>query len=275
MFQRAGSNKRLSISVLGLAMAVHVALTLVFVFILFPSGVSKLLVASTYGLVTATLLANLILLAAVVGIVLSFLGGLRLPDFGLCSRDLPIALVLTISVWIVVNMIEGAWQFAANGAVSWGGAWQRLGVTAAIGALVAQLFGNALYEEIFFRGVLLRQVYWRLGPETTHLQKFQKLAIALAISQSLFALIHLPILLSGGASLIAALATLPAIFTTGAALAILYARSDNLALCVGIHSLANKPTLLVADCFDIPNNLLFVTVTCLVLATLWRRDNIH
>jgi membrane protease YdiL (CAAX protease family) len=275
MFQRTGSNKRLSISVLGLAMAVYVALMFVFIFILFPSRVPKLLVAPTYGLVTATLVANLILLAAVVGIVLSLLGGLGLSDFGLRSRDVPIALVLTISVWIVANTIEGAWQIAANGVVSWDRAWQRLGVTAVIGALVAQLFGNALYEEIFFRGVLLRQIYWRLGPETTHLQKFQKVAIALAISQSLFALIHLPILLSGGASLIAALVQLPAIFTAGAALAILYARSDNLALCVGIHSLANKPTLLVADCFDIPNNLLFVTVTCLVLATLWRRDNIH
>jgi uncharacterized protein len=275
MFQRAGLNKRLSISVLGLAMAVHVALGLVFIFILFPSGVPKLLVAPTYGLVTATLIANLILLAAVVGFVLSFLGGLGLSDFGLRSRDVPSALVLTMSVWIVVNTIEGAWQFVANGAVSWDGAWQRLGVTAAIGALVAQVFGNALYEEIFFRGVLLRQIYWRLGPKTTHLQKFQKLTIALAISQSLFALIHLPILLSGGASLIAALARLPAIFTAGVALAILYARSDNLALCVGIHSLANKPTLLVADCFDLPNNLLFVTVTCLVLAALWRRDKIR
>jgi CAAX protease family protein len=275
MFQRAGSNNKLSISVLGLAMAVHVALMLVFVFILFPSGVLKLLVAPTYGVVTATLIANLILLAAVVGIVLSFLGGLRLSDFGLRSRNIPIALVLTITVWIVVNTIEGAWQIAVNGTVSWDGAWQRLGLTAATGALVAQLFGNALYEEIFFRGVLLRQIYWRLGPETSRLQKLQKLAIALAISQSLFALIHLPILLSGGASLIAALAQLPAIFTAGAALAILYARSDNLALCVGIHSLANKPTLLVADCFDIPNSLLFVTVTCLLLASLWRRDRLR
>jgi uncharacterized protein len=275
MFKRAGSNKRLSISVLVLAMAVYVALGLVLIFILFPSGVLKLLVAPTYGLVTATLVANLIFLAAVVGFVLSFLGDLRLSDFGLHTRDVPIALVLTISVWIVLNTIEGAWQITANGAVNWDGAWQKLGVTAAIGALVAQLFGNALYEEIFFRGVLLRQIYWRLGSETTHLQKFKKLAIALAISQSLFALIHLPILLSGGASLIAALAQMPAIFTAGAALAVLYARSDNLALCVGIHSLANEPTLLVADCFDIPDNLPFVTVTCLVLTMLWRRDKIR
>jgi CAAX protease family protein len=266
MFQRDGSNKRLSLPVLGLAIVVYVAFALVAVFVWFPSGVLNLFAASTHGLVTATLVANLILLAAVVGGVLYLLGGLRLPDFGLRVSDVPTALVLTAAVWLAVNAIEAMWQIAATGAVSWGGEWQRLGVTAVIGASIAQLFGNALYEEILFRGVLLRQTYWRL--ETTPLPNLQKLAIALVISQSLFALIHLPILLSGGTSLIAAFTRLPAIFAAGTALGILYARSDNLALCVGIHALANKPTLLVADCFDLPDNLLFVTVVCLVLAAL-------
>jgi membrane protease YdiL (CAAX protease family) len=110
--------------------------------------------------------------------------------------------------------------------------------------------------------VLFRQIYWRL--DTTHLQNLQKLAVSVAISQGLFGLIHLPILLSGGASVMAAFARLPAIFAAGIAFAVLYARSDNLLLCVGIHALANKPTLLVTDCFDLPDNLLFVTITCLV-----------
>ena len=113
-----------------------------------------------------------------------------------------LAVVLTISVWIGVNAIEAAWQALADGAVSWAGEWRGLGVTPVIGALLAQLFGNALYEEILFRGVLLRQTYWRL--ETRRLTNLQTLVIAIAISQSLFALIHLPILLSGDMSLIAA-----------------------------------------------------------------------
>jgi hypothetical protein len=148
-----------------------------------------------------------------------------------------------------------------------GGEWQRLGVTAVIGALLAQLFGNALYEEILFRGVLLRQTYWRL--ETTRLTNLQTLVIAIAISQSLFALIHLPILLSGGMSIIAAFSRLPAIFVAGTAFAVLYARSDNLMLCVGIHALANKPTLLMSDSFDLPDNLVFAVVMCLIFAALW------
>lgn len=72
--------------------------------------------------------------------------------------------------------------------------------------------------------------------------------------------------------MIAALVRLPAIFAAGTALGILYARSDNLPLCVGIHALANKPTLLVADCFNLPDNLLFVTTVCLVLARFWSTD---
>jgi CAAX protease family protein len=224
----------------------------------------------THGLVTATLVANLIFLAAIVGVVLCLLGGLCWSDLGLRSSDASVAILFTIGVWIAVNLIEAAWQIIVNGAVSWAGDWQKLSITVVIGALLAQLFGNALYEELVFRGILLRQTYWRL--ETTRLATPQKLAIAIVVSQTLFALIYLPILLSGGMSAIAAFARLPAIFVAGTALAVLYARSDNLMLCVGIHALANKPTLLVADRFDLPDNLPFVAVTCLVLAALWRKD---
>jgi hypothetical protein len=114
-------NKRLSLSILSLAMAVYLALGLAFAFVLFPSGVLKRFAAPTHGLVTPTLVANLILLAIVVGVVLYFLGGLQLLDFGLRGSDVPIALVLTISVWIGANAIEAAWQIRATGTVSWGG----------------------------------------------------------------------------------------------------------------------------------------------------------
>jgi uncharacterized protein len=191
MFPRAGSNSTLSLWILALAMALEIAFALLAAFVLFPSGILKVFAAPTRGLVTATLGANFISLAVIVGLVLCLIGGLRLSDLGLRGSDLPIAVVLTVSVWIGVNAIEGAWQAVADGAVSWGGEWQGLGVTAVIGALLAQLFGNALYEEILFRGVLLRQTYWRL--ETTRLTNLQTLAIAIAISQSVFALIHLPI----------------------------------------------------------------------------------
>jgi CAAX protease family protein len=184
MFPRTGSNSTLSLAILALAMALEIAFALLAVFVLFPSGILKVFAAPTGGLITATLVANFISLAVVVGLVLCLIGGLRLSDLGLRGSDVPIAVVLTISAWIGVNAIEAAWQAVADGAV--------------IGALLAQLFGNALYEEILFRGVLLRQTYWRL--ETTRLTNLQTLAIAIAISQSLFALIHLPILLGGGLS---------------------------------------------------------------------------
>jgi len=68
---------------------------------------------------------------------------------------------------------------------------------------------------------------------------------------------------------IAAFSQLPAIFVAGSAFAVLYARSDNLMLCVGIHALANKPTLLVTDRFGLLDNLVFATVMCLILAAFW------
>jgi uncharacterized protein len=270
MFPRAESGTKLSLAILGLAMAVYIGLALLVVCVLFPRGILNVFTGPTHGLVTATLVANLIFLAVIVGIILCLLGGLHWSDLGLRGSDAPVAILLTIGVWIAANVIEAAWQIIVDRAVSWAGDSQKLSITVVIGALLAQLFGNALYEEIVFRGILLRQTYWRL--ETTRLATLQKLAIAIVVSQTLFALIHLPILLSGGMSAIAAFARLPAIFVGGTGLAVLYARSDNLMLCVGIHALANKPTLLVADRFDLPDNLSIVAVTCLVLAALWRKD---
>jgi membrane protease YdiL (CAAX protease family) len=269
MFPRAPENRMLSLRVFVLAMALYIGLALLVVFVLFPAGILNAFATPTHGLVTATLVANLLFLALNVGVVLCLLGGLRSGDIGLRISDLPTAFVLTIGTWLAVNVIEAAWQLIVDGHLRWNENWHERGITAFLGWLVAQIFGNALYEEIFFRGILLRQIYWRL--EATRCPKLQRLAIAIAVSQTLFAVIHLPILLSGGMSVAAAFAKMPAIFISGSALAILYAQSDNLMLCVGIHALANTPTLLVADYFDLPNNLLFVTVSCLVITALSRK----
>src|SRR6476660_132661 len=118
MFPRTGSNSTLSLSVLALAMGLEFALALLAVFFLFRSGILKVFAAPTGGLITATLVANFISLAVVVGLVLCLMGGLRLSDFGLRGSDVPIATVLTISVWIGVNAIEAAWQAVVDGAVS-------------------------------------------------------------------------------------------------------------------------------------------------------------
>ncbi len=107
MFPRTGSNSTLSLWILALAMALEIAFALLAAFVLFPSGILKVFAAPTRGLVTATLVANFISLAVIVGLVLCLIGGLRLSDLGLRGSDLPIAVVLTVSVWIGVNAIEG------------------------------------------------------------------------------------------------------------------------------------------------------------------------
>ncbi len=107
MFPRTGSNSTLSLWIVALAMALEIAFALLAAFVLFPSGILNVFAAPARGLVTATLVANFISLAVIVGLVLCLIGGLRLSDLGLRGSDLPIAVVLTVSVWIGVNAIEG------------------------------------------------------------------------------------------------------------------------------------------------------------------------
>jgi hypothetical protein len=100
-------------------MALEIAFAHLAAFVLFPSGILNAFAAPTHALITATLVANFISLAVIVGLVLCLIGGLRLSDLGLRGSDVRFAVVLTISVWIGVNAIEAAWQTVADGAVSW------------------------------------------------------------------------------------------------------------------------------------------------------------
>lgn len=66
------------------------------------------------------------------------------------------------------------------------------------------------------------------------------------VSQLFFALIHLPMLVNKGGNIL-----LPLLWTVlgGIFLAVLYLRTENLLLVVGLHALMNKPTLLIHPSF--------------------------
>jgi hypothetical protein len=64
--------------------------------------------------------------------------------------------------------------------------WGEVGVGAILGLLVAQLFGNALYEGVLFRAVLLDRLVLKLR------DRRWGFPLALVGSQTIFALLHVP-----------------------------------------------------------------------------------
>jgi membrane protease YdiL (CAAX protease family) len=253
---------------LALVLALYVAVNFLVVFVLFPSGVLRVLARPTGGLVSATLLANLILLAVVVA-VLRWRSGLAAADVGLASRGFLAGAVVAVLLWSGINLLQALWGLRVDGAVQANPDWAQLGASRTVGIFLAQLLGNALFEEILFRGVLFEQL--RLRWSSRGAGTARSLLLALVVSQAVFAVIHVPLRLSSGMPLDALPGELALLFGLGVLLALLYWRTSNLYVCIGVHALSNAPLLAVKQQVDISTNGMIAAVASVVAILLWPR----
>jgi membrane protease YdiL (CAAX protease family) len=238
-----------------------------------------LVLLATYGVITAIALpgvvefmsslgegiVNLIIfvsifLVAIVGI--AFLcGGLRPRDVGLHSNRLAEAIIVVVATWIV---IQGAHVVAAlldGDSIQWDSAWQRFGVTDRLMWLAVMVLGTALTEETVFRGFLFPQIHLKCGGSQR--TRFWIAALTAAL---LFGLLHVPrhIVLADMTGL--ALSARTAAHAIGGLIAtILYVRTRNLWVVIGLHGLDNAPTRLVSSPMPSEPVLLLAEIALLVL----------
>lgn len=202
------------------------------------------LVRATGGLINDTLLVNVVGIALVAGGVVLGLGRLRPADVGFRWSDAPRALVVSLVLWLAAQAVAVVLTWIGPNALAPNPLWARRGLLGVLGLLLAQVLGNALLEEVGYRGFLLPQLCLRLGwvagPR-------RRLALAVVISQTLFALMHVPTRLWEGVTGPELAGSLLVVFALGLLLALLYLRTGNLPLVVGVHALMNAPTLLVAS----------------------------
>lgn len=225
----------------------------------------------TAGLVNRTLQGNALLLVVVVGLLILRLGGLRVRDIGLLWSQLPLGIAVTAGIWVLVQGIQAASAQMLNGTVEPAAEWSEWGITAVLGALVGQLLGNALYEELVYRGFLFTQILLQLRqrwPTSVH----RPLVIALLISQILFATRHIPSALAGGMTAIDMTLDLIRLTVLGILLALLYVRTANLFIVIGVHALMNAPTALFSS--TVIDASMLVILLAILLLCLWpRRKN--
>jgi uncharacterized protein len=215
----------------------------------------------TGRLISDTMVANIFLLVIVVGGMMLWWGKLRPRDLGLVREHLPQAVVFTVTLWVLAQAISVLYSLATGTQIALNPSWER-GVTVVLGSLIGQLFGNALYEEITFRGFLLPQVYrkfegWVSSPGA-------RMAGALVASQLVFALIHIPIRLYSGMALAELPASLAWVFVLGLLFAGVYLLTGNLFVAVGVHALTNAPTMLLVG-----DSSFIVLGSALLLLAVW------
>lgn len=125
------------------------------------------------------------------------------------------------------------------------GSLVRFGTLPSIGGFVGQVFGNALYEETVYRGFLLPQFAKKFTPLSRSESPRTAFLLALLISQTVFTLVHVPGRLTAGVEIGSRPVFLAAPFVLGVLFALVYARTGNLFVTVGLHTLVNNPVLLV------------------------------
>ena len=255
-------------STLSWALALYLTINLLVVFVLFPSGALGILSGPTAGLVSSTLLANTMMLAIVVGF-LHLVGGLSAGDLGLRSTHLPIALGITFALWLGLNLLQMAYSLGKHIPVAVNPDWEKLGAPRMLGILLGQILGNALFEEIMFRGFLFQQMRLRLLRAGR--KPMTALMLGLVTSQVIFAAIHVPLRLKSGMALSDLPTELALLFMLGVLLALLYWRTGNLFVAVGIHALSNAPLLAVQEQVDLSTNGAIAAGASLIVMLLWPR----
>lgn len=225
-----------------LVVAVTIILT-AGIHLLLRAGVFTPLVRATDGLIHRSLLGNAILLLVVVGGLIFWLGGLRPRQVGLVPGKLPVAVAVTFGMWLLMQAIQLVSALLSDGTFQVSPAWSGGGATVLVGMLLAQMFGTALVEEIIFRGYLLTQVREKLHRRWLGSAR-RALIPALLISQFSFAVFHLPGHIASGLGPVDIVIELVRLTLLGTLFALLYLRTGNLFIGIGIHSLSNNPTAL-------------------------------
>jgi membrane protease YdiL (CAAX protease family) len=258
--------------ILWLFVVVDYAMVALFVGVVFARDLLTPLARATDGLINRTLLANAAALLLVVGVVIMRLGGLRARDLGLVPSKLKVAAVCTVGLWLVVQVTELVIEFAVHGRLTLDPVWSRYGVLPVVGVLIAQLFGNALYEDVTYRGFLFPQLIVRFRNRWGSRGR-RPVVVALVVSQGLFALRHIPIQLYDGSATVDLLFDLPIIMAIGILLAMLYLRTGNLFVVIGVHALIDASTPVVAATVVAPQVL--VLFFGLVMLLVWPKVGIR
>ncbi len=212
-----------------------------------PSRIWEATYDATGGLVHPTLIGGMVSIVVEVLLVLFLIGRFRPGEVGLAVSKLPAAFVYTLVVWGTVQLLAVALSATEGQVPRIAGSWQAGGASFEIGKLMGQLGGNAMVEELVFRGFLLGQCIVFCRRWVTD-RRYLCVLAAVLVCSVLFALSHIPNRLmkdtyTGAGPVLIDQAKL---LILGCVFCWLYLRTRNLLFVVGTHALLNRPTMLVA-----------------------------
>ncbi len=220
---------------------------------------------ATGGLIGPNLVFGLLGLLLTVGAVVNVLGRVPAAGFGWSARKAGVGLLVGLGLWLALQVVLAAVAVARGTALMLPPAGRGAAALAIVGSLIGQLFGITLHEETVYRGFLFPQV----GAQFRRASLRRQVLVGAVVSQLLFALSHIPnlALVHHGRGSGLALDLL-GLFLMGLGFVLWYAVTENLFVCIVLHTLGNQPALLVPASDTTAHVVLAILAVLLLLA--WR-----
>jgi membrane protease YdiL (CAAX protease family) len=215
---------------------------------------------ATKGLITHTLLNYLVMYFIFIYLILIKASHIEPIKLGLDKKKLSQG-ILTAAVLLILLQLFGAiYSYAAFGKLTLNEVMKNW--TAVIGYYIELFAGVALFEEVVYRGFLIPQIFIRLKVKRS---KASKIAITLALSQVIFAVVHLPVRIASGMSFGEAVITLVYVFFIGIVFAFTYLLTDNLYIAMAIHALWDASVNNLATMFSSQCSAVIIALFAFIL----------
>ena len=238
--------------VIGMVVLLHLLLTSLVNLWLFPSEILSPIQTGSRGLITVTLLVNLLFVAIVFPVIFYF-GKLKAKDLalapakGLGPTSIAVGLAWTGVAWLIVQCVGLVLALAGFGSLQFNDLWLTSTGVEWLGRSLGQFFGNAFYEEVIFRGFLIPQFLLAIKKRFRKMGWGKCLLYSLLASQLIFALIHIPHRINNGmyTGVASVLADQVFLFVAGLLLSAVFLLSRNLYAAIGVHALVNFTPMLI------------------------------
>jgi hypothetical protein len=225
----------------------------------------NLLQNATRGILSPLLVLNALkLLFVVVGLII-WICRLRKKDLGLQKANLHPALLFVPSLWFAMQGILALMALSRPEGVRIMQDWYQLGPLPLIADFTAMLLGTALFTEITYRGFLLPQVYLKLE-RYVRLPSREILLIALVLSVALYVVLLVPAWIQTHVIGVHLAGNAASAMLIGLVNAMLYLRTNNLYLNVGLFAIWHRPLLVVEPI--IPYQFILLPLIC-ILIVVW------
>jgi len=204
---------------------------------LFTTEIFNPIIYYTNGIINATFVANLIGLAGSLFIIF-IIGKHNLGSIWFNKQKLKIAILLITSIWLISQVFIIAVSYYNTREIIF---IQNFNIIA--GNIIGQIFGNALLEEMIFRGILLIQLYLIIINKNSNRMT---IIYSLAVSAIIFALSHIPnrILIYTPDNLV--LDAVGLLFGS-TLLGVIFLKTKNLPFVIGFHTLFNLQNIIVTN----------------------------